>query len=68
MENKLEKPIPMELVQFECPGCEKKFYINKEDMDEYTSAESVDCPFCDVSGVIEKRIIGIEISTIENIE
>ena len=31
-ELKIEKPIEVKLVQYQCPGCEKKFYVNQDDV------------------------------------
>ena len=61
-ELEIKEPIKMSLVQYQCPGCEKKFYINKEDYDELT--EKVDCPFCNICGVPFVRIFDIEIKKI----
>jgi len=63
-ELKLENPIEMELVQFECPGCldnmgnPKKTYINKED---FNPDETLDCPFCNIHGIKHVRTFEIVI-------
>lgn len=53
---------PMFLEQFQCPGCEKKFYINKDDVDELT--DELDCPFCDIKGMNNIRLFEVEIKKI----
>lgn len=49
---KLEHPIELTLEQFECPGCKKKFYINKVDVE---MDKELDCPFCNVHGIKNTR-------------
>lgn len=61
-EIEIKETIEMKAIQYQCPGCKKKFYINKEDADELI--ESLDCPFCDVHGVEEIRLFEIEIKKI----
>lgn len=61
-ELKIDKPIEMKAVQYQCSGCDKKFYVNKEDVDELT--ESLDCPFCDIQGIPDIRLFEIEIKRI----
>ena len=39
---KLEKPIGLTLIQFECEACKTKTYINLDD----TPREKMRCPFC----------------------
>lgn len=56
----MEEPIQIKLEQFECPACRKKIYLNEEDFDN----ETLDCPFCDVSGIKNIRLFEIEIQKI----
>ena len=61
-ELKIEEPIEMSLVQYECPGCKKKFYINEEDVEE--SIEEIDCPFCDIAGIPSIRLFKVSVNKI----
>ena len=63
-ELELKKPIKMKLVQYQCPGCERKFYVNEDDVKSLTSEDVVDCPFCDIAGIPEARIFEIEVQKI----
>ena len=58
-ELKLEGPIYMELEQFECPVCEKKIYINGDDM-----TEEIGCAFCDIPKTINTRVFDIAVNKI----
>ena len=62
-ELELKEPIKMSLVQYVCPGCDKKFYINKDDVDLFTDI-TVDCPMCDVAGIMDVRLFEVEIKKI----
>ena len=62
-ELKLEKPIEMSLVQYVCPNCNKKFYINKDDVDNFTE-DTVDCPMCNVTGILDVRLFDVSIQKI----
>jgi len=57
----MKEPIQMKLEQFECPACRKKIYINIEDIDD---KEILDCPFCDVCGIVNIRLFEIEVQKI----
>ena len=59
-EFELEKPIQMNMEQFGCQACEKKIYMNAEDFKD----EVLDCPFCDVSGIKNTRLVEIDIKKI----
>jgi len=50
----------MKQEQFECPVCEIKFYINKEDM----VGQKIGCCFCDVLEVSNTRLFEIQINKI----
>ena len=61
-ELKLKKPIEIVLEQFECPGCKKKVYVNKEDVKEID--KDLDCPFCNVHGLENVRTFEVVINKI----
>ncbi len=50
--------IPIELLQYECDGCEFKFYINLED----NIGEWVTCPKCGLERAIRKRVFNATIN------
>ncbi len=56
---KLNKPIEINLEQYECNSCKEKFYINSEDKD----ITEMQCPFCGEQ-TINIRIFDIEIKGI----
>lgn len=59
-ELELKEPISIMQEQFECPSCKKKIYVNAEDINE----ESLDCPFCNVHGIVNIRLFDIDIKKI----
>jgi len=61
---KLKETIKMNLEQYECPGCKRKFYVNEEDIIEFNDREMIDCPFCDIAGVPNTRLFKIEVHEI----
>ena len=63
-ELKLKEPIPMNVEQFQCPSCEKKFYVNNADVDELEEDKILDCPFCEVMGVESIRLFEASITKI----
>lgn len=62
-ELEMKGPVPVILEQFVCPGCEKKFYVNQDDLIEEFNV--LDCPFCDVSGVKHVRRMNLEIKKVQ---
>lgn len=60
-ELELREQISIRLVQFECPACSKKIYVNAEDVKE---SDVLDCPFCDVKGIDTTRVFDVEIKKI----
>lgn len=73
---KLEKPIPLALEQYECQTCKKKFYINKEDQrddealvcpDNTEQSDGLVCPFCADNNVPLVREFDIEILAINDL-
>jgi len=59
-ELKLKKPIDITLKQFECFACDKKIYVNKEDID----GNVLDCPFCNVHNIKNIRSFEVVINKI----
>ena len=60
MKQKLKGPIHLTLEQYECVLCEKKFYINKEDIQE----DKLVCPFCNDDNVPNIREFDVEVLAI----
>ena len=63
-ELKLKEPIQAKLRQYCCPVCDKKFYINEDDVKEFEEEKVVDCPLCSVRGLLPVRLFEIEIQKI----
>jgi len=53
---KLETPIGLILIQYECEACNLKSYINYDDLKQ----DEMRCPFC-LDNTKKKRIFEIEI-------
>lgn len=51
----------IDLVQYECPMCTKKFYINLEDVKEFPEGKEIACPCCDILTVPISRFFKMEI-------
>ena len=67
-EIELKESMEMKLVQYECPGCKKKFYVNDDDIKELETDIVIDCPFCDIAGIPEVRNFEIEVKKIFEID